>query len=211
MASLCMGSQRSAAQMALRGFIWSAPEEWLTAATALRAIGAIDAPRGYFVREVFAFAVLFALGALVTHPFSTGLSLAAARDPLLAILAGLMAVGALLAGFMLTLMLSSGRIEQLETLSYEETAAYAHRLKLLLRSQACTLTASILMTFFALAWLISIGVDLGTSGQQILAGALGGYSCVSIIRCVLIPLQIYEIHEASLDDAVEVKRKEASR
>ncbi|MEP9827821.1 hypothetical protein, partial [Staphylococcus aureus] len=92
------------------------------------------------------------------------------ENTLFALLAGVIALGSLLAGFMVTLMLFTGRIENANALTLEELTAYTDRIKFLLSSQAQTLFASVLSAAFAIAWLCFYALQLDEVTQRI-AGA----------------------------------------
>ncbi len=130
------------------------------------------------------------------------------ENTLFALLAGVIALGSLLAGFMVTLMLFTGRIEQASALTLEELQAYARRIKFLLSSQAQTLFAAVLSAVFAIVWLCFFALSLDVAAQRIVGAVCFGFTAVALLRCILVPLQIYEIHEATLDDAVADRIKQ---
>ncbi len=109
---------------------------------------------------------------------------------------------------MVTLMLFTGRIENASALTLEELEAYTDRIKFLLSSQAQTLFASVLSAAFAVAWLCFYALQLDEVAQRIAGAGCFGFTFVALLRCVLVPLQIYEIHEASLDDALSDRREQ---
>ncbi len=184
------------------------PDDLMSGLSVLRDFAGIEAGGGGRSRAwLGALLPLFA-GAALGYLLLPPLLAASAKEALFAILAGVMAVGALVAGFMLTMMLSSGRIERAESLTYEVVQAYARRLKWLMLSQAVTLVAAMLLTLVALVWLIGAALDWPVEGQRVLGALAAGLGLLSTIRCLLIPLQIFEIHQAALDDTVSQRLQE---
>lgn len=186
------------------------PEEWTASWSALRAMGGLTPGVGFSVRHFAAFAVPLGLGGAVGWCIAPAFAVAQRENTLFALLAGVIALGSLLAGFMVTLMLFTGRIENSSSLTLEELQAYSDRIKFLLSSQAQTLFASVLSSAFAIAWLCFYALELQEVAQRIAGAGCFGFTFVALLRCVLVPLQIYEIHEASLDDLVD-ERSEQER
>lgn len=183
------------------------PEEWTASWSALRAMGGLTAGIGFSSRHFVALVVPLALGGWVGWCIAPAFAVTQRESTLFALLAGVIALGSLLAGFMVTLMLFTGRIENASALTLEELEAYTERIKFLLSSQAQTLFASVLSAAFAIAWLCFYALQLDEMAQRIVGAGCFGFTLVALLRCVLVPLQIYEIHEAALDDAVEDRRK----
>ncbi|WP_206862580.1 hypothetical protein [Lysobacter changpingensis] len=184
------------------------PEEWTASWSALRAMGGLTAGAGFSARHLIAFAVPLSVGAWVGWHVAPAFMSAQRENTLFALLAGVIALGSLLAGFMVTLMLFTGRIEQASALTLEELQAYARRIKFLLSSQAQTLFAAVLSAVFAIVWLCFFALSLDVAAQRIVGAVCFGFTAVALLRCILVPLQIYEIHEATLDDAVADRIKQ---
>lgn len=178
------------------------PEEWTASWSALRAMGGLTAGAGFAIRHLVAFGVPLAIGAWVGWCVAPAFSAAGRENTLFALLAGIIALGSLLAGFMVTIMLFTGKLEKTESLTLEELRAYTQRIKFLLSSQAQTLFAAVLSATFSIVWLCFFALSMDAFAQQVAAMGCFGFTAVALLRCVLVPLQIYEIHEASLDDAV---------
>ncbi|WP_183427204.1 hypothetical protein [Luteimonas sp. RC10] len=162
---------------------------------------------GFSLRHFTALMIPLALGGWAGWSIVPAFAIAQREDALFALLAGVIALGSLLAGFMVTLMLFSGRIDNASLLTLEELEAYTERIKFLLSSQAQTLFASVLSAAFAITWLCFYALQLDQVTQRIVGASCFGFTFVALLRCVLVPLQIYEIHEASLDDAVSDRRE----
>ncbi len=184
------------------------PEEWTTSWSALRAMGGLSAGIGFSIRHVLAFAAPLAVGSWVGWCVAPAFLSAQRENTLFALLAGVIALGSLLAGFMVTLMLFTGRIENASSLTLEELQAYTQRIKFLLSSQAQTLFAAVLSAVFAIVWLCFFALSMDQFAQRIAAMGCFGFTTVALLRCILVPLQIYEVHEATLDDAVADRIKQ---
>jgi hypothetical protein len=170
-------------------------------------MGGLTAGFGFGVRHVLAFGVPLSVGAWAGWAVAPAFLMPARENTLFALLAGIIALGSLLAGFMVTTMLFTGKIENKETLTLEELRDYSERVKFLLSSQAQTLFAAVLSATFAIAWLVLFALEFDAVAQRITAMGCFGFTAVALLRCVLVPLQIYEVHEAALDDAVEDRLK----
>lgn len=183
------------------------PEEWTASWSALRAMGGLTAGAAITVRHFLAFAVPLSIGASIGWFVAPAFAETQNENTLFALLGGIVALGSLLSGFMVTLMLFTGRIENSESLTLEELEAYVDRIKFLLSSQAQTLFASVLGAAFAIAWLCFHALSPDDVAQRIAGAGCFGFTLVALLRCVLVPLQIYEIHEATLDDQLDDRRK----
>lgn len=184
------------------------PEEWRTAAGTLKAMNQVAGPLGHsYPRSLVAFMLPFALGAV---PAWFGMRVLAVSSETIAmsVMATLLAFGGLLLGFVVTLMLFTGRLENPARLTYEQTEAYAARLKYLLASQAMTLFAALMLAVLAVVWMVMYAAKLPAISLVIVGMALCGFAGVCVVRMFLLPMQIFELHEESLDAAVEQKLHE---
>jgi len=181
------------------------PEEWRTAASTLKAMNHVAGPLGHsYPRSLVAFVSPFVLAAV---PAWFGMRVLAVSSETIAmsVMAALLAFGGLLLGFVVTLMLFTGRLDSPARLTYEQTVAYAARLKYLLASQAMTLFAALMLAVLALVWMVMYAAKLPVSSLVIVGMALSGFAGVCVVRMFLLPMQIFELHEESLDAAVEQK------
>lgn len=184
------------------------PGEWRTAAASLRAMNLAAGPLGHsYPRSLVAFLLPFVFGAA---PGWFAASVLAGADATVAVgvMAALLAFGGLLLGFVVTLMLFTGRLADPSRLTYEQAEAFATRLKYLLASQAMTLFAALLLAVVALVWMVLYAARLPVISMAIVGAVLGGFTGVCVVRMFLLPMQIYELHEESLDAAVAQKLDE---
>ena len=193
--------------VSLEGRMKFIPEEWTTSWTSLRAMGELTSGRGFSIRHSIWFLIIFAVGAIGGWMVGPAFVLSSSEGVLFALLAGIIALGGLISGFMVTLMLFSGRLENVDGYTLEELQDASLRLKLLLASQAQTLFAGVIGVVFAVVWLCFHALNFDLASQRIAAAFCFAFMLVSVVRFILVPLQIFEIHEAGLDGAVEAKRK----
>jgi len=180
------------------------PEELSTSWGALRSMGDAVSGFGFRVRQVSFFLVFFGVGFWVGWEIQSGLAVAVKESALFALLGGIIALGGLLAGFMVTLMLFSGRVDGVATMTSEQTRLVIDRVKILLYSQAQTLFASVFAAVFSVGWLCAYAMNTDLLCQRILAATCFGYLLVAVVRCILVPLQIFELHESLLDESLDL-------
>lgn len=161
--------------------------------------------------------VLFACALLVVGSLLTWCLIPAVPDvakdgvgsSLLAVAAGALAYAAILIGFVVNLMLFSGRIENPESYSPEELGIIIPRLRYLLYSQMVTLFAAIGLSAMTLlgSLVVAAGIERLAIGPILFLS--GGFAFLCIVRTALLPLQIYELHEASFGSLMGLSRKAA--
>lgn len=183
------------------------PDDWRTAAATLDAMNhtAGDRRRAY-PHSMLGFGVPFVSGAVFLGYFTDALAHTTPTVPM-GVMAALLAFSGLLVGFVVTLMLFTGRLQSPDDLGYEMAVAYATRIKYLLASQAKTLFSALLMAVLATVWMLLYATQPPLVALQVVGGALGGFGAVCLCRMMLLPMQIFELHEDALDRLVEAKRK----
>lgn len=150
----------------------------------------------------------FALGAIPAALCSNtvrGLS----EGAIAAIFGGVLAFSGVLAGFLVTLMLFTGRLGTTQALTLESVRAYGSRLRYLLVSQAATLMYMMSVAVLAVIYLFVSFGNAPLLVHSVLLALLGGGLASGVVRSVLLPIQIFELHDAYLDDEVAAKAKEA--
>ncbi|WP_111266308.1 hypothetical protein [Marilutibacter maris] len=120
----------------------------------------------------------------------------------------LLAFSALVVGFIVALMLFTGTVGNMAALSLEQLQAHTARIKYLLVSQTTTLAAALLTTISAIVWLILFSVSAQKLLIDVNSGLIGGFMLITLIRTVLLPLQIFELHAATLADEETIKAQE---
>lgn len=162
-----------------------------------------------FVRALVAFALGFAVGAVPALWFAGPLSATKDSGSALGIMSALLAFGGLLTGFVASLMLFSGRLENPSRLTFEMAVAYRARLRFLLASQASTLVASLLQCVLAVSWMVLYAIHCAHASLAFLAVVVFGFAGVCVLRMLLLPMQLFELHEEALDAAVSILEEEA--
>ena len=189
------------------------PEEWTSAARILSSLNRAAGPISEsYPRSLITFVLPFAMGAISGMIFMPRLAAATDAEASLAmaVMGGLLAFGGLVVGFIVTLMLFTGRIDTRSSLTYEVLSAYIARTKYLLASQAMTLFAGLIMSALVIAWMIMRSVGVNEVSLTIVGSVLSGFVIVTLCRVFLLPMQIYELHEAWLADALEDKKNETN-
>ncbi|MEH6413836.1 hypothetical protein [Pseudomonas sp. CGJS7] len=186
------------------------PAEWVSAVDVYAEIAALDAKRrAERVRSRVITLVMFLVGAVPSAILSLRLIGPDASVPGM-VIGSIFAFSALVVGFVVTLMLFTGTAGRPETLSLEQLNRHSARILYLLQSQMTTLCSALAVSFFALVWL-ALFVFRADSLLLAVAGLMcGGMLTISLFRLFLLPLQIYELHSASLKDLIAVKASETT-
>ena len=190
--------------MRLRDFI--IPDEVQSAsAAATGMLGIVTRTSHFWLKQCFAAILPVALG------FGLGWLLSGAlagreESIIRGVVAAVLTLASVLAGFMVTLMLFTGRTTGASSLPFEQAEEYVAKVKYLLFSQAVTPIVHLLLIAFCIAWLIADAVGAALLIDKILLGASSGVLLLALIRTLLLPFQIYEIHEFELDSMVDEKK-----
>lgn len=128
-----------------------------------------------------------------------------------AIFGGLLAFCGLLVGFLVTLMLFTGRLGTVQTLSVEELRSYGSRLRYLLVSQSVTLAHAMLGAILCIAYLVVYFARAPLLMHSMTLSALCGVLVLCVVRSLLLPIQIFELHDAHLDDELAAKGEESNK
>jgi len=166
---------------------------------------------GAYLRALLAYVAGLAVGGFPALGFVGKLSLVTDSGTAIGIMSAVLAFGGLLVGFVASLMLFSGRLENPARLTFELAVAYRTRLRFILASQASTLVAALLLCVLAVAWMVLFAISAPAISREVLGVAVFAYAGVCILRMLLLPLQIFELHEESLDSAVEALEEDAKR
>jgi hypothetical protein len=185
------------------------PAEWRSAWQTLSTMNRVAGPVGpAFARSLLGFVLPFAAGSLPALWFMPKLVAVADKEVSIAVIAGVLAFGGLLVGFIATLMLFTGRLEHAAALTLEQIHAFAERLKYLLASQAMTLFCALVLSLLCVLWMGAVALGVSALGPTTLGVVLAGFASVSFCRMWLLPIQIFELHEAWLDLQIADKIRE---
>ncbi|WP_139178960.1 hypothetical protein [Lysobacter sp. yr284] len=179
------------------------PAEWVGAADILEEMAELDTKRPRETRNsrVFTFAQ-FLLGMMPGSYLAFLMAKLDASIPGMFI-AAILAMSAILTGFVVTLMLFAGTVGKPELLPLEKLKSHISRLKYLLSSQTTTLMASVLMAVASVAWMALYILKVDGIYQGMVGGVCLGLLVISLIRSVLLPFQIFELHNAVFFDLLK--------
>ena len=133
------------------------------------------------------------------------------KEAIVSVASGILAFTGILVGFLVTLILFTGRLSYPENTKIEELQFYVDRTRYLLYSQTVTLFAAILTTALVIVWCVLVAGEANKITLIIIGHAIGGFTCVSLIRTLLLPLQIYEMHIAWMEAILEARREAIKR
>lgn len=189
------------------------PHDWRAAAQVLKTLRKQTAEYRERIAQLFiSLAVPGTVGAAFARVvLPHALAKVGAADTLIALSAGVLAFTAIVIGFVVTLMLQTGRIEQHVTLTFEQFLIYTGKLRYMLHSQLVTLLTSLLLTGALIFWCILLAADANTDTLIWIGTLCGGLGMVTIFRTFLLPLQIYDLHDFGLEEAKNIKRDQVNR
>lgn len=187
--------------MKIRGILW--PDEWLSAMGAGNDLLSVSRKTANGAVKIF-LSIFF--------PFSVGGSIFFILDRYVIELSGkidedviraVVTVVAILAGFMITTILFTGRPNGLSSLTSHELRDVRDKVSYLVLSQCLTLASHVACVLFCL---ICIGIFDDSMKLSIWVGVvLSGLVFNSIMRASILPLQIWEVHAFALD--VEISER----
>lgn len=186
------------------------PAEWHSAGDVLQEMKQAQMPRrDERLKARVWLAIQFVLGAVVAAIAYAHISADSMKD-MKDFMAALLALSALVVGFVVTLMLFTGGLSDMSSLSLEQVKGHAIRTKYLLVSQATTLGSALVLGVVSLVWVIFSAVGGSPWVLQVIFSVAGGFLFITVLRTVLLPIQIFELHSAALRDKVEAKAKEVA-
>lgn len=186
------------------------PAEWATWYQVVRVMETFRSPQSSERRLNRLWAVYqFALGA-VPGALCTNSALQLSEGAVAAVFGGILAFSGVLAGFLVTLMLFAGRLGTTQSLSLEDMRDYGSRLRYLLVSQAVTLAYVMSMAVLSVCYLIFALAGAPILVHSTLLALLGGCFASGVGRSVLLPIQIFELHDAYLLDELAAKSNDTN-
>lgn len=184
------------------------PAEWASLAEVAREMRNFRSPdSGERERNRLTTTLMFAVGAIPSALSATAIQ-SFSEGALVAIVGGLLAFFGLLIGFLVTLMLFTGRLGSTSSLSIEDLRRYGARLRYLLASQSVTLGCAMLSAVLCLVYLIVFLSGAPLILHSLVLALLGGGVALSFLRAALLPIQIFELHDAHLSDELAAKCEE---
>lgn len=121
------------------------------------------------------------------------------------VVGALLTVFTVIGGFVVTLMLFSGRLPGAESLTFEQADRfYVPKVYYLLLSQTITFFSSLVAVILAIAWFLVADGLL----RDVFFVTLTSMAAFGITRAALLPAQIFELHHFSLRSLLEAKQYE---
>ena len=191
---------------------WLLPDEVQSAAQAAgHMLSVVRETSHFWLKHSVASAVPFAFGTAIAW-----LLLPSQIDPtkvgaLKDVVTGILTFVAVLAGFMVTLMLFTGRTDGTQSLTVDSAPHYVRKVTYLLFSQALTLGYHIACILMCIGWLIAQSAAVSAAASKWLLLASFGMLALSMFRAMLLPFQIYEVHDFELSAMVSEKNSAFAR
>lgn len=211
MTGFSMHTRRSLFKTLTSFIVERLPSEWATWGEVAGEMGRFRSPdRRERLRNRFFSVFVFALGAIpgaLASPSVMKLS----EGALGAVFGGVLAFCGLLVGFLVTLMLFTGRLGTVQTLSVEDLRSYGSRLRYLLVSQAvtlaCAMICAVLCIVYLVVYFLGAPLLLHSASLAMLLGSL----ILCLARSALLPIQIFELHDAHLSDELSAKAEDNNK
>lgn len=177
------------------------PDEWQSAPALIRSMVSVVGETSHAVTKHIAGMLLpFFLGFLIGSYLPLIDTVEAGK-----LVRGILTVAGILAGFMVTLMVFTGRTEKTDLLDYESAKKYRNKVIYLLWSQTLTLFANVATVIAAIIWFYVTTICDDSQVLVTLTSTLFGFLAIALSRSILLPLQIFELHQFTLDFMVEEK------
>lgn len=116
------------------------------------------------------------------------------------LLNAIIAFSGVIIGFVIMVMLFSGRSQYLTKMTHEQTVRYAHKTRYMLMSQINTLVAFLMCLLFNILTMISI--KSGYLYAQVALVFASAFFTLGCYRIFLLPFQIYDVHSFALDNLI---------
>lgn len=211
MAGSSMQTRRSLFKKLANFLIGQLPSEWATWGEVAGEMGRFRSPdRREGLRNRLFSVLIFALGAIPGGLASTSV-VKLSEGALGAIFGGILAFCGLLVGFLVTLMLFTGRLGAVQNLSVEDLRSYGSRLRYLLVSQAVTLAFAMICAVLCIIYLVVYFLGAPLLLHSSTLAMLFGFLVLCLARSALLPIQIFELHDAHLSDELSAKAGENNK
>lgn len=195
--------------MGMRDYIM--PDEVQSASAAAAGMLEVVTQTSHFwLKQFFAAAIPFLIGGWLGCWIERIIS-EAEIEFFRSVMVAVMTLASVLAGFIVTLMLFTGRSTGAESLRVDDVGDYVLKVKYLLFSQVYTLIVHLLVVVGCVFWMVA---DLASSEwfwPRVALSLTSGLFLLSLIRTLLLPFQIYEIHEFELDSVLLEKQRQAQK
>lgn len=191
---------------------WLVPDEVQSSASAtLNMFRTVSKARNFWSKQIFAFLAPVLFGVTISYLVVPDISVFEDKSTLKDIITNIMTFGSVLAGFVVTLMLFTGRTEGANSLSVDQANGYISKVKYLIFSQILTLVVYLACILTCLWWLVCYGLGFAHVYLNFSWHLAAGLLLLSVFRTVLLPLQIYEVHDFELQTLHDEKADDYER
>ncbi|MBA0099822.1 hypothetical protein WH218_12210 [Stenotrophomonas indicatrix] len=185
---------------------WLLPDELQSASTAsMRLFAAANQTSHFWLKQFTGMAVPFGFGVAAGVLMLNRLIKPSEMEDFREIVVGILTFVSVLAGFMVTLMLFTGRTAGAGSLSVGQTPKYIDKVTYLLFSQALTLAVHIVCAAVCLIWLLLNAIESAGVATTVMFFVALGLIVLSMARSLLLPFQIYEVHQFEFESLLESK------
>lgn len=191
---------------------WLLPDEFQSASSAgARLFSAANRTSHFWLKQFTGLVVPFGIGVAAGSLILDRLIKPEELEDFREVVVGVLTFVSVLAGFMVTLMLFTGRTEGSRSLTARQVPAYIEKVTYLLFSQALTLCVHIASAASSLVWLLFNAVGGQGVAITILFFVTFGLLVLSMVRSLLLPFQIYEVHQFEFEALLENKLNERDK
>lgn len=188
---------------------WFVPDEIQSGASAASEMfRSITQTSHFWLKQTFAALIPLFLGMLISYYIKELFVANYSKDFFKDLVANILTLNTVLAGFIVTLMLFTGKTDGSDSLDIDQAKRYVSKIKYLFFSQALTLGVYILCILSCLSWLLTQGLGLDKKIADIAWVIVCGFLTLGLLRTLLLPLQIYEVHQFELEALLDKKYKE---
>lgn len=186
---------------------WVVPDEWQTAGAVLsEVVRSASRTSHFWLKQAVGFGLPFAVGSALCYlALNSGGVLLTASPHVARLASAVIAFAAIVSGFMITLMLFTGKVDGHNDVAAERVHEFKAKVCYLLLVQGLSVLAHVLTALSAVTWLILHTVGTDEPHLRYVMMVMCGMAMISVTRTILVPLQIFELHAFTLDAMVRTK------
>lgn len=187
---------------------WIVPDEFQSGAfAATQMLRMVKQTSHFWLKQAFALVVPVCVGYLISHVVISVGATGKAPD-FKDFISNCLTISSVLAGFIVTLMLFTGKTDGAKSLTIDQAPIYIQKVTYLLFSQCLSLNIYILCMLCCLAWLCMNGLNTPSEILTQVFKLCCGLMTACVVRTLLLPLQIYEVHQFELQGFYDEKLEE---
>lgn len=173
--------------------------------------GVVTQTSYFWLKQAIAILTPILIGYLISQCLINSFILTTTKEQLHSLISAVgssMAVITVLAGFTVTLMLFTGRASSTKSLTADTAQAYVDKVTYLLFSQALTLLLHVISVLACLTWIFIQSLQDDQLASPAVLSLTAGLVLLSLLRTLLLPLQIFDVHQFELRGMVDEKIQE---